>query len=72
MAYEARRRSLFVGALLGLVASAVLMFAFPWVLASQLSMKVLPAWGLGDVAFAFCAAGALIGMVLGRRMKLFI
>lgn len=78
MAYEAtpgrtstlRPRVLRAGAYVGLLVSGALVFFLPWLLTSQFSLKVAPAWGLGDFAFAFCAAGALIGMLIGRRMKL--
>ena len=78
MAYEAtpgrtsalRPRVLRASAYVGLLVSGALVFFLPWLLTSQFSLKVAPAWGLGDFAFAFCAAGALIGMLIDRRMKL--
>ncbi|TPG11442.1 hypothetical protein EAH88_02655 [Rhodanobacter glycinis] len=78
MAYEVtsgktsalRPRVLRASAYVGLLVSGVLVFFLPWLLAFQFSLKVAPAWGLGDFAFALCAAGALIGMFIGRRLKL--
>jgi len=57
------------GGYIGLLVGGALMFFLPWLLASQLSPKVAPAWGLGNFAFAFCVLGALIGIFVGRRMK---
>jgi len=65
-----RPRVLRASAYVGLLVSGVLVFFLPWLLASQFSIKVAPAWGLGDFGFALCAAGALIGMLIGRRLKL--
>lgn len=76
MAYEVvsgrsalKPRALRAGGYLGLLVAGALVFFLPWLLASTFSLKVAPAWGLGDYAFAFCAAGALAGMFIGRRMK---
>lgn len=63
-------RLLRTGAYMGLLAGGAVMFFLPWLLSTQFSLKVAPAWGLGDVAFAFCAAGALAGMLIGWRIKL--
>ncbi len=57
-------------AYMGLLVAGAVMFFVPWLLASQFSLNVAPAWGLGNAAFVVCAAGALIGMLVGRRMKL--
>ena len=78
MAYETapgrtsalRPRVLRSSAYVGLLVSGALVFFLPWLLASQFSIKVAPAWGLGDFGFALCAVGALIGMLIGRRLKL--
>jgi hypothetical protein len=76
MAYDTGKSSalkprvLRAGAYLGLLVTGALVFFLPWLLASQFSLKVAPAWGLGDFAFGFCAAGSLIGIFVGRRMKL--
>ncbi|WP_165418382.1 hypothetical protein [Dyella amyloliquefaciens] len=52
-----------------MLTAGALMFPAPWALASVFTLPIAPAWGLGNFAFAFCAAGSLIGMLLGRRMK---
>jgi hypothetical protein len=65
-----RPRMLRASAYVGLLVSGTLVFFFPWLLASRFSLKVAPAWGLGDFGFVLCAAGALMGMLIGRRMKL--
>lgn len=65
-----RPRVLRASAYVGLLVAGALLFFLPWLLASVFSLKVAPAWGLGNLAFAACAAGALIGMFVGRRIKL--
>jgi hypothetical protein len=52
-----------------LLLAGSLAFFLSWLLASEFSLKVAPGWGLGNSAFAVCAAGALIAMFVGRRMK---
>lgn len=54
----------------GLLVTGALMFLLPWLLATQFSLRVAPAWGMGNFAFVFCLAGTLMGMFVGRRMKL--
>lgn len=65
-----RPRVLRASAYVGLLVAGALVFFLPWLLASEFSLKVAPGWGLGNFAFAVCAVGALIGMFVGRRMKL--